>query len=437
MTVVPLRPKIAPRAPLSDRSNILAAVDIGSSKIACLIAQGLPRSKPGEAAPLRILGLGHQAARGVRSGTVVDVEEAERAIRVAVDAAERMAQRTISSVIVNVSGGRPQSTVYRGSVPVRSGEVMERDVDAAVLAALSTCAPGKRSILHVAPARFHLDDARGVQAPIGMFGEKLTAEVNVVTAETAALRNLSQAVARCHLEIAGSAVASYAAAKAVLAEDEMNLGVTLIDMGSATTGLCVYHDGRLVFADSIPLGGQHITNDIAQGLSTTIAHAERMKTLWGSAIASGTDDRETISVPLLGESGACTSHTVPKSILTGIIRPRLEEILDLVRARIEASPLARLGAGRAVLTGGGSELNGARETASQWLGMPVRVGTPLALQGMPEAGRTPGFAVAAGLLLYALRPDRHYAIPEDAVITDPPPPKSYLRRVGRWLVESF
>ena len=185
------------------------------------------------------------------------------------------------------------------------------------------------------------------------------------------------------------------------------------------------------------LGGKHITDDIAQGLSTTVAHAERMKTLWGSAIPSGTDDRESISVPLLGERGTGTVHTVPKSILTGIIRPRLEEIYDLVRQRIEASPLARLGAGRAVLTGGGSELNGAREMASQWLGMTARSGVPLPMQNMPDAGRTPGFAVAAGLLLYALNPDRHYAIPAAAAMADSPEPKGYFRRVGRWLVESL
>ena len=438
MTVVQLHPKTALRPPSGDRSSIIAAVDIGSSKIACLIGQALPsRGRPGDEAPLRILGLGHQAARGVRGGTVVDVEEAERAIRLAVDAAERMAQRTISAIYVNVSGGRPQSTTYRATVQVPSGEVTEPDVDAAIIAALKLCAPGKRAIMHVAPGRFALDEAKGVEHPVGMFGDQLTAEVNVVTADAAALRNLSQAVARCHLEVAGSAVASYAAAKSVLAADELALGVTLIDMGSATTGVSVFYDGHLVFADSVPLGGQHITNDIAQGLSTTIAHAERMKTLWGSAIASGADDRESIQVPLLGERGADTIHSVPKSLLTGIIRPRLEEIYDLMRQRIAASPAARLGAARAVLTGGGSQLNGAREMASHWFSTQVRAGGPVPLPGMPDAGNTPGFAVAAGLLLYALNPDRHFAIPPAQLVAEAPQSKSYVRRVGRWLAESL
>ena len=160
-------------------------------------------------------------------------------------------------------------------------------------------------------------------------------------------------------------------------------------MGGATTGIAVFHDGHLVFADVMPVGGQHITNDIARGLSTTIAHAERMKTLWGSAMPTVVDDREMVAVPLLGERGVDTVHHVPRSMLTGIIRPRLEEIFEMVRDRLDQASFAKLAGSRVVLTGGGSQLTGVREIAGQWLNRQIRLGAPMPIAGMPEAARSP------------------------------------------------
>ena len=231
-------------------------------------------------------------------------------------------------------------------------------------------------------------------------------------------------------------ITPYAAAKSVLAEDEKALGVTLIDMGGATTSIAVFHAGNLAHASIVPIGGQHITNDIARGLSTTIAHAERMKTLWGTAIPSLMDERETVAVPLLGERGVDTIHQVPRSMLTGIIRPRLEEIFELVRDRLEESGCGRLGGGRMVLTGGASQLSGAREVAAQWLDRQARLGVPAQLQGAPDSARAPGFAVAAGLLNYALMPDATCVLPSGNT-SEPHHQPGYLRRVGRWLADSF
>jgi cell division protein FtsA len=269
-----------------------------------------------------------------------------------------------------------------------------------------------------------------------MFGKLLTADVNVVSAEPAALRNLALVIERCHLTVADYVVSPYAASRSVLAEDEVKLGVTLIDMGGATTGVSAFHDDQLVFADVIPVGGMHITHDIARGLSTTIAHAERMKTLWGSAMATVIDDRETIAVPLLGERGVDTIYHAPKSMLTGIIRPRLEEILEMVRERLDQASFAKLAGSRVVLTGGGSELTGVREIAAQWLNRQIRLGAPLPIAGMPEAARSPAFATAMGLLNYALKPDVHHA----AAVTRQVMAErqaGYLRRVGRWIADSF
>jgi cell division protein FtsA len=438
MNVIPLHGRKDQRGAAPEKGGIIAALDIGSSKIACLIAEMLPPKSRGDDKPtLRFLGVGHQASRGVKAGTIVDIDAAERSIRLAVDAAERMAQTTISRIVVGMSGGRPQSALHCGEVDIKGREIAQRDIDAAVVAALSGADIGKRRLLHVAPIRFTLDGNHTTAPPLGMFGEKLAVEVNVVSVEGAALRNLALAIERCHLNIADHIVAPNAAAQAVLAEDEKELGVTLIDMGGATTGIAVYAGGRLIFADVVPVGGHHITNDLAHGLSTTIAHAERMKTLWGSALASVVDDRETIAVPLLGERGVDTVHHVPKSLLTGIIRPRLEEIFEIVRMRIDASPAAKLAGKRAVLTGGASQLTGAREVATQWLGLQVRLGAPIPMAGLPDAAQTPNFAVAVGLLRCAARPERRFHLPDRLREAMAPGEQTYLRRVGRWIVESF
>ena len=290
MTVVQVHGKSTGRGAISDKRSIFAALDIGSSKISCLIAQTLPakHKTPGasEQKSLKILGLGHQVSRGVRNGSIVDVDEAERAIRLSVDAAERMAQHSISEVYVNVSGGRPQSTCYVGQVTLAGNAVSPRDLDTVISSAVAQINPSRRTVLHLAPIQYQLDDINGITAPLGMHGESLSVDLGVVTAESAHLRNLALAIERAHLSVTGYVIAPYAAGKAVLAEDEMVLGAILIEMGGATTGISVFYEGNLVFADSIPVGGMHVTNDIARGLSTSIAHAERMKTLWGGAIAT-------------------------------------------------------------------------------------------------------------------------------------------------------
>ncbi len=433
--------KGAVKPPAGPKGGLIAALDIGSTKISCLIAEVVPakhRTADSEDRySLKVLGVGHQLSRGVRSGAIINVDEAERAIRLAVDAAERMAQRPINDIYVNVSGGRPQSRHYTGSAATASGQVDQRDLDRVLDSALTQVDPGRRSILHLAPLQYDLDDAKGVQDPAGMFGASLSLELGVVTVEAPHLKNLALAVERAHLSIAGFVIAPYASARAVLAEDEKALGVTVVDMGGATTSFAIFHENKLVTADVLPIGGQHITNDIARGLSTTIAHAERMKTLWGSALSSAVDEREMISVPLLGERGVDTVQQVPKSMLTGIIRPRLEETFELLRARLEASGTQHMGGCRLVITGGASQLNGVREVAAQLLDRQVRMGSPAHVQGMPESAHSPGFAVCAGLLNYALKPDTHYALPKAKAEAMARAQSGYVWRMGKWIAESF
>jgi cell division protein FtsA len=441
MTVVQVQGKSAGRGPVSDRRSLFAALDIGSSKISCLIAETIPakHKMPGaqDQKSIKILGLGHQISRGVRNGCIVDVDDAERAIRLSVDAAERMAQQTISEVYVNVSGGRPQSTCYTGQIVLEGSGVSPRDVDTVIASAVAKIPASRRTVLHVAAIQYQLDEAKGIAAPFGMHGESLSVELGVVTADSAHLRNLALAIERAHLSVSGYVIAPYAAGKAVLAEDETVLGTILIEMGGATTGISIFHEGNLIFADSIPVGGMHVTNDIARGLSTTIAHAERMKTLWGSALATSIDDREMLSVPLLGERGADTVQKVPRAMLTSIIRPRIDEIFELVADRLNHCSVAYLGGQRVVLSGGASQLTGVAEVAGLWLSRQVRLGMPKPVSGMPDVGRNPGFSVAVGLLAYGLKPDRHCAIPVQAAKNLAQDQQGYVRRVGRWIADSF
>lgn len=438
MNVVPLHARKNPnRQRPANASPIIAAIDVGSTKICCLIAEVQTtrnRAFGGQKTQsLKILGVGHQAAAGVRCGSIVDIDQTEIAVRLVVDAAERMAGVSIDQVYLNVSGGRPRCDVVVGEARLGAGrEAAAHDIERAIQVAGSRIDAPNRVVLHTTPVQYSLDDVRGIRDPRGMFGEKLGVDLNVVTVEPGPLRNLSLAIERCHLDLAGLVIAPYAAGRSVLVEDEMTMGVTCIDMGGGTTSVAVFHEGNLVFADVIPVGGHHITNDIARGLSTPIAHAERMKTLYGSSIPSALDERELLSVPLVGERGTDTVYKIPRSMLTGIVRPRLEETFELIRQRLDASGLGKLAGRRMVLTGGASQMTGARELASQILDRHIRLGFPQPITNMPDAIRTPNFAVASGLLAYALRPD-------DSIVVTPNRAQNngYMRRVGRWFRESF
>jgi cell division protein FtsA len=239
-----------------------------------------------------------------------------------------------------------------------------------------------------------------------MFGESLGVMMNVVTAAAAPFRNLRVCVERCHLRVVDQVVAPYASALASLVDDEMDLGAVCLDMGAGTSSIAAFRFGHLVHCDVIPCGGAHVTKDIATGLSTGLAYAERMKILHGSVLAGPSDEREMLSVPLIGEDEGAEPHRVPRSSLMNIIRPRLEETFELVRDRLRAAGADNLGGRRVVLTGGASQMNGVRELAARVLDRPVRLALPPPLAGMPPATAGPAFAAAVGVLKFATdRPD--------------------------------
>jgi cell division protein FtsA len=386
---------------------------------------------------LRVLGLGQTAARGVKSGAVVDVNEAECAIRVAVDAAERMAQTSISKVMVSFSGGRPQTHCRMGMTRTQTGVVGPGDLEMATSQALTGADLRRRSILHLHPVNHALDGQGQIVEPLGLHGDDLRVEIGLTTVEHSFLRNISLAMERAHLEPAGFVLASYAAGKAALTPDEMELGAVLIDIGGAVTSLAFVRGGKLVAADSIALGGLHLTNDVAQGLSTSIAHAERMKTLFGNVLCGGHGEHELLAAPLLGERGADAMQKIPKSLLNNILRARADEMLEHISARLQSQAFAASAGSKIVLTGGAGQLAGLRELASHVLLRPVRLGQAAALNGLSENMRNAGLAAASGALIYGANPDRHYALPAAARNALQRAHMGYARRVGQWLAEAL
>jgi cell division protein FtsA len=389
----PMAPE-EPQRPRNLRAGPFGVLDIGTTKIACLI--GRTESD----GTLRVLGFGWQKGRGVRGGGIVDLEEAERAIRACVGQAEDMADTRLRAVTVNLTCGQPESRLFNVQWPVGGRAVDESDVRRVVHEGRVRAAVDGREIIHALPLTFTADDTQGVADPRGLFCETLTARLHVVDAASTALRSLAACIARCDLDLGELVSAPMAAGLSTLVADERELGVTVIDMGGGTTGMAVFGEGQLLHTAQLPIGGVHVTNDLARLLSTPVAHAERLKTLYGNAQACADDDREMLPVPLVGEDEHQIAK-VPRSMVVNIIRPRLEETFEMVKERIDSSGLSRAAGARVVLTGGASLLGGAGEMAARILGRQVRIGRPHGLRGLPDSASGPAFATAAGLLAWA------------------------------------
>jgi cell division protein FtsA len=426
--------------PISARkSAILCVLDVGSSKIVCLIARLAPMESSdtlrGRTHRCRILGIGHQQSRGIKGGAVVDMEAAEKAIRLAVDAAERMAGVEVSSVIVNQTGGRLSSQHYTAKIAVGGKAVSDYDVGRVLEASSATTARQGRAVLHSLPTGFSLDQTRGVRDPKGMIGDELGADMHVIGCDAAAVRNLMLAIERCHLSIEAIVATPYAGGLSALVDDEAEIGATLVDMGGGTTSTGVFEGGNLVHVDAFAVGGNHVTLDIARGLTTRMSDAERLKTLHGTALSSTSDEREIISVTQVGEDADHPNH-VPKSHLVRIIKPRVEEILELVRDRLEQAGYATQGR-RVILTGGGSQLTGVADAARRIISPHVRIGRPLGIQGLPESAKNPAFAAAVGLMIYPQFAGVEHFEPRGHVVPQATGTDGYMGRVGRWLKENF
>ena len=431
-------PKMKPVA--ARRSVVVAALDVGSSKVVCLIGRLRPRA-PQQALTRRshsvdVIGFGHTVARGTKAGTVVNLVQAEDAIRCAVDAAERMASVEIESVVLSISSGRPSSELFAAEIEILGSAVSENDIARVLAAGGRHSLRDGRAILHSLPVGYSIDGVNGIRDPRGMLGARFGVDMHVATTDVAAARNLMLAVERCHLDVEAMAASPYVAGLAVLADDEADLGAAVVDMGAGTTTVAAFQAGRLVHIDGFALGGHHVTMDLARGLNARITDAERIKTLYGTVLSGGSDERDMITVPPLDEHEREPAQFVSRATLVSIIKPRVEEILEMVRDRLAACPIAADRRGHVVLTGGASQLDGVPELAARLIGRPVRLGRPLGIAGAPDAAKGPAFAVAAGLLVYpqAAHLEHFEARRKRQLMTGT---GGYFARVGRWLRESF
>lgn len=410
------------------RNGPIAALDIGTTKIVCMIAT------PDEHGEFTVVGVGHQLARGIKSGVITEIGEACTSITAAVHAAEQMAGLTIEDVVVSVNGTNLKSRNVAVELDVLADGVSDQDIADIIQEGCASLESADAAVLHYFPTQYTLDNTRALRDPRGMIGKKLGADLQIITARQHYLRNLSQCIARAHLNIAECVMVSHAASLAVLERDEMDLGVTVIDMGGGVTSFSVFAGGRNVYADSIPVGGNHVTSDIAQGLSTSLHHAERLKTLHGSAINSVKDSEVMIDVPQLGErEDEDEPTTMPRAMLVGVIRPRMEEIFELIRGKLEAAGVDKIAGRRCVLTGGASQMIGVGDLAARMLGKQVRKGKPMPVSGLAEAVSGPAFSGVIGMLRYM----QHQPWENEIFLTGQSRRQWLPERIVNWFRENF
>ncbi|AAL51765.1 MULTISPECIES: cell division protein FtsA [Brucella] len=421
--------------------RLLTVLDVGSSKVSCVIARLRPHEGgallPGRTHRMEVLGIGHQRSRGVKSGVIIDLDAAEQSIRLAVDAAERMAGLTVDSLIVNISAGRLKSETFTASVNLGGHEVEQTDIRRVLAAGAKQALAAERHLVHSLPVGYTLDGERGIREPLGMLGDSLGVDMHVLTADAAPLRNLELCINRCHLSVEAIVATPYASGLAALVGDEAEMGAACIDMGGGTTTISVFSEGKFIHADAVAIGGNHVTMDVARGFSTRMEDAERLKVMYGSALPSAADDRDLISVPPIGDDERDVPNQYPRSVLTRIIRARVEETLELVRDRLNQSGLGHIVGKRVVLTGGASQLPGMPEAARRILARNVRIGRPLGIAGLPEAAKGAAFAATVGLLIYpqvAGIEERSVKAASSGLMTGT---GGRIQRVGQWLRESF
>lgn len=374
------------------RTGLVSALDVGTSKIVCVIGQA-------ESGSLKVLGSALRESAGLKAGTVTSLEQAEESIRDCVAAAENMADARIQNVLIGVNCGQPVSVTSRTVMSLDGALVSDHHLRVLLADGRARARLDGHEIIQSAPLSYVVDEARGVKNPSGMFCQRIGVSMHAVAVKPSPLQNLKLAVERCHLNVVGSLFGAYASGLSTLTDDEKQIGATVIDMGGGTTSIAVFLEGHLVHADVVPVGGLAVTHDIAQMLAAPIAAAERIKTLYGAAMGDMDGGADVISVAQMGEDGEDAALRLPRSMLTRIIQARLEEIFGEVQARLKASGFDVAAGRRAVLTGGACQLAGTRELAARILNKQVRIGRPAAFAGLAAASAGPDYAAAIGLMM--------------------------------------
>ena len=406
-------------APKFKKENIVVGLDIGTTKI-CAIVGEIKGSE------IDIIGFGSSPSKGLRKGVVVNIESTVNSIRRAIDDAELMSGYAINSVFAGIAGSHIRGFNSHGIVAVKNREVCEADIERVIEAARAVAIPVDREVIHVLPQEFIIDDQDGIREPIGMSGVRLEVKIHIVTGAISSAQNIIKCAQRCTLNVNDVVLEQLASAYAVLSEDERELGVALVDIGGGTTDIAIFANGSIQYTSVIPIGGQHLTNDIAVGLRTPQESAEVIKKTYGSASSKMIGKDEVIEVQSIGDR---TDRILRRQILGDILEPRVVEIFELVAKEIDRVRLRELLASGVVLTGGTSLLPGIIEVAEHVIGMPVRRGFPQGIKGLTDIVNSPIYATGVGLVLYGAQnyEQKYFKNKEDNIYS------RVRKRMGAWL----
>ena len=408
---------------MAKKHSIVVGLDIGTAKVCAVVGETTDDG-------IEIIGIGSQPSQGLRKGVVVNMESSVNSIKKAVEEAELMAGCEIHSVFTGLSGNHIKGFNSHGIVPVKNKEVGQRDLVRVIDAAKAVAIPTDREVLQILPQDYIVDDQDGIKEPLGMSGVRLEARVHIVTSAVAATQNIVKCCSRAGLSVGDMVLMPLASAEAVLSDEERELGVGLVDIGSGTTDIAIFCDGTVRHSAVLGVGGSHLTNDIAAGLRTPTADAERIKQRYGLAKASMVAGDERLEVPSVAGK---TAGTVSRQILCEIIEPRMEEVFQLVQREIARSGYEGCLASGIVMTGGGMLLPGSVEMAEQFLGLPVRLGVPNQVQGLVDVVSSPVYAAGVGLVLYgAKRQESVFSRCHDDRILS-----KVKHRMSDWLSEFF
>ncbi|MBW2272052.1 MAG: cell division protein FtsA [Deltaproteobacteria bacterium] len=381
---------------MARKDDLIVGLDIGTTKICAIVAE---RTENG----VDIVGIGTHPSRGLRKGVVIDIDATVGSIKRAVEEAELMADCEIASVYAGIAGGHIRGMNSHGVVAVKDREVRDSDVKRVIDAAKAVAIPMDREVIHVIPQEFIIDDQDGIREPLGMSGVRLEAKIHIVTAAVTSAQNIVKCCNKAGLDVIDIVLEPLASAQAVLAADERDLGVCMIDIGGGTTDIAVFADGSIKNTAVLGLGGYHLTNDIAVGLRTPFEEAERIKKSFGVASARYLGSDDVITVPSVGGR---RPREVSRKILCEVIEPRAEEILSLARGEIIKAGLADRIPSGVVLTGGASALTGIAELTEEIFESPVRLGTPINIGGLQDVVRSPMYATGVGLVVFGFSQHR-------------------------------
>jgi len=391
-------------------SNMIVGLDIGTSKVVSIV--GEVNAEGG----LNIVGIGRHKSRGLKKGTVVNIESTVQSIQRAIEEAELMAGCQIHSVYAGIAGSHVRSMNSHGIVAIRDKEVFSADIERVIDAAQAVAIPADQKVLHILPQEYIIDSQEGVKEPLGMSGVRLEAKVHLVTCATNAAQNIEKCIKRCGLETDEIILEQLASSYSVLTEDEKELGVCLVDIGGGTTDIAIFTEGAIRHTGVIPIAGDQVTNDIAMALRTPTDHAEELKIKYACALSQLASPDDMIMVPSVGER---PPRELSRQALADVVEPRYDELFHLIQAEIRQSGFEDMLAAGMVFTGGTSKMEGVAELAEEIFHMPVRIGMPVEVNGLVDIVRNPTYSTAVGLLLYGMRQsqEREGSVVRDSGIT--------------------